>query len=340
MRAARWYGPHDVRVVELEDPRPGEGEVLLTVAYCGICGSDLHEYADGPHAIPMRSPHPLSGRTAPLTLGHEFSATVAEAGAGVHGLEPGAPVAIEPNYRCGRCARCAEGRYNICTGFGFAGLMGDGGLAEYASVPAYMVHPLPAGTDLAAAALLEPAAVARHAVRRSTLREGEDCAVVGLGPVGLLLGRLAALAGARHVVGVEPARARREAAAAMGFTEVRADPPSDRFPVVFEAVGSQQAFDTALAATDSGGECVLLGLADRLVLPAFDAVNAEQRITTSVGYAGVHGELIGMLAEGALDPSPLISEVRPLESVVTDGFERLARSAEAIKILIRPGEGS
>lgn len=340
MRAARWYGPRDVRVVELDDPRPVEGEVLLAVAYCGICGSDLHEYTDGPHAIPVRRSHPLSGRSAPLTLGHEFSATVAEAGALVHGLEPGAPVAVEPNYRCGRCARCVQGRYNICTGFGFAGLMGDGGLAGYACVPAYMVHPLPEGTDLAAAALLEPAAVARHAVRRSTLREGEDCAVVGLGPVGLLLGRLARLAGARNVLGIEPVRARRQVAAAMGFTEVRSAAPHGRFPVVFEAVGDQRAFETALAITETGGECVLLGLADRLALPAFELVNAEQRLTTSVGYAGVHGELIGMLAEGSLDPSPLITDVVGLESVVTEGFERLARSQEAIKMLIRPGEGA
>ena len=96
MRALQWHGPRDVRLVEIDTPRVGPGDVRIAVAYCGICGSDLHEYADGPHAIPVDAPHPLSRRTAPLTLGHEFCGTVVEVGEGVTALRAGDRVAVEP----------------------------------------------------------------------------------------------------------------------------------------------------------------------------------------------------------------------------------------------------
>src|SRR5437868_13718623 len=113
MKAAVWYTARDVRVEDLPSGPPGPGQVAIAVAYCGICGSDLHEYADGPHAIPVAAPHPESGRQAPLTLGHEFSGTVAEVGPGVTGFSPGDRVAVEPHYRCGDCARCRAGEYNL-----------------------------------------------------------------------------------------------------------------------------------------------------------------------------------------------------------------------------------
>lgn len=137
--------------------------------------------------------------TAPLVLGHEFSGTVAAVGAGVTTVAVGDRVAIEPNYRCGKCPACREGRYHTCEHFGFVGLMGDGGMAEYAVVPEAMAHVLPATVGLAAAAVLEPAAVALHAVRRAGPVIGRTAVVVGLGPVGLLVCRLLRIFGARRV---------------------------------------------------------------------------------------------------------------------------------------------
>src|SRR5438094_759765 len=113
-KAVRWHGPLDVRLdsVELAHPRPGE--VMIRCAYCGACGSDLHEIRNGPHAIPTHTRHHLSGTVAPIILGHEFSGHVAKVGDGVTGLTVGSPVVIEPNYRCGECLSCRAGRYHLC----------------------------------------------------------------------------------------------------------------------------------------------------------------------------------------------------------------------------------
>lgn len=258
-RAVRWHGPGDLRLDDVEVSAPGPGEVLLAVAWCGVCGSDLHEIADGPHAIPVGHPHPGSGAVAPVVLGHEFSGTVVAVGDGVSGLEPGSPVAVEPNYRCGACTACGEGRYEVCAVSGFAGLMGDGGMAEFVVVPAYMARRLPPGTDLAAAAVLEPAAVALHGIRRSTFAAGQTALVVGLGPVGLLVCALLREAGAGAVLGVDPVAARRDLATAFGVHRVLAPEDDvraavdeltggDGVHVAFEVVGAQATTDTALAA--------------------------------------------------------------------------------------------
>jgi (R,R)-butanediol dehydrogenase/meso-butanediol dehydrogenase/diacetyl reductase len=348
-RAVRWYGPKDLRLETVALPPPGRGEVLLRVAYCGVCGSDLHEVADGPHAIPVDRPHPLSGAVAPLTLGHEFSGVVAARGPGVEGLPVGAPVAVEPNYRCSRCPACREGRTEVCAGFGFAGLMGDGGMAEYAVIPAYMVHRLPDGFDLAVAAVLEPAAVALHGIRRSTFEAGQAGVVVGLGPVGLIVCALLREAGAACVVAVDPVPARRDMGRRFGADAVLAPDADvaatleehtggDRAHVAFEVVGAQAAVDVGLSSLRSGGELLLLGLVGELTLPAFAMVNAELRLTTSVGYRGCHPELIGLVTEGRLDLAALVSDVVALADAPTALLDMAAGAPTGIKTLVRCGE--
>ncbi|MYT43565.1 alcohol dehydrogenase catalytic domain-containing protein, partial [Streptomyces sp. SID5471] len=220
MKAVVWYGPRDVRVTERAVPVPGPHEVLLQVAYCGICGSDLHEYADGPHAIPTRASHPASGARAPLVLGHEFCGTVAAVGDGVAADSPatGDRVAVEPHYRCGTCPRCRAGEYNICRHFGFAGLVGDGGPAEYAVVQSYMAHRLPPDVPLEQAALFEPASVALHALRRAG--DVRSVAVVGLEPVGLLTVLLAARRGIRRIIAADVRPDRLALAGRLGATDL------------------------------------------------------------------------------------------------------------------------
>jgi (R,R)-butanediol dehydrogenase / meso-butanediol dehydrogenase / diacetyl reductase len=344
-RAVRWHGPGDVRLETVELPSPAPGEVLVAVAYCGVCGSDLHEVKDGPHGIPVSRPHPLSGAVAPLTLGHEFSGTVVAVGADAD-VAVGTPVAVEPNYRCGRCVACGEGRYEVCDGFGFAGLMGDGGLAEYVLVPAYMVHPLPDGMDLATAAVLEPAAVALHAVRRSTVDAGSSALVVGLGPVGILVCAMLREAGVELVVGIDPVPARRELAVRFGASTVLGPDEdvvstvrrlSGGVHVAFEVVGAQAAFDQALACLRPGGELMLLGLVDRLCVPALDMVNAELRISTSVGYRDCHDELIGLLAAGRLDLGALVTDVVALADAPAALLRMATEGSRGVKTLVRCG---
>jgi (R,R)-butanediol dehydrogenase/meso-butanediol dehydrogenase/diacetyl reductase len=229
--------------------------------------------------------------------------------------------------------------------------MGDGGMAEYALVPEYMVKPLPEGFDLAAAALLEPAAVALHGIRRSTFAPGQAVLVVGLGPVGLLVCALLREKGAALVIGVDPRPSRRALAARLGADivlsprddavgAVREVTGGDGVHVSFEVVGAQQTFEAALAGLRTGGELVLLGLVDELLIPAFGMVNAEQSLTTSVGYRDCHDELIALCAAGRLDLAALVTDVVELD----DGPDALRRMGtnpgDSIKTLVRCSGGS
>ncbi|MEV6380985.1 2,3-butanediol dehydrogenase [Streptomyces sp. NPDC051773] len=348
MKAAVWYGAKDVRIAEVDVPRARSGEVLIEVAYCGICGSDLHEYADGPHAIPVTEPHPASGSTAPLVLGHEFCGTVTALGPSVTGLAVGDRVAVEPNYRCGTCSRCRAGEYNICRHFGFAGLMGDGGMAEYAAVPAYMAHRLPEAVSLEQAALFEPASVALHALRRAGATP-ETVAVVGLGPVGLFCVLLAAARGVRRIVAVDVSPARLRLAGDLGATDLvdgREAGTGERIleltggegvDTAFEVVGSQSALHTCLAATRRGGRVVLVGLAQEVSLDAFALVNNEQSIVASVGYRDTYPELIRLVAEQGLDLTAVVTSTIALADLVPAGFEALLDGpGDQVKILVSP----
>ncbi|GAB3267190.1 alcohol dehydrogenase catalytic domain-containing protein [Nocardioides dilutus] len=317
-RALRWHAAGDIRLDPHEPRQPEADEVLLAVAWCGICGSDLHEVADGPHAIPVDQAHGLSHARAPITLGHEFSGEVLAVGSRVAHVRPGERVAVEPNYRCGQCVSCGEGRYEVCDHLGFAGLMGDGGMADYAVVPAYMVHSLPPDFGLASAAVLEPAAVALHSVRQSGFRPGQVVLVIGLGPVGLLVGGLLKLRGAGVVLGVDPIPSRRRKAEDMGM-DLTLDPSEDvpaacreatggnGVHVAFEVVGKQESLTTGLRSLRSGGELMLLGLMPTAEIPVFEMVNAELRISTSVGYRDCHRELIDLVSAGRLDLASLVT---------------------------------
>ena len=142
MRAARWYAPRDVRIESVPQPQPGSGEVVVRVEWCGLCGTDLHEYTHGPVLIPSR-PHPLTGRLPPITLGHEFSGTVAAAGAGA-AFREGDRVTANACLVCHECSWCRAGQFNLCAKLGSIGLCADGGFAELVRVPAYALHRVPA----------------------------------------------------------------------------------------------------------------------------------------------------------------------------------------------------
>ncbi len=265
MRALQRHGPRDLRMVDLDTPRAWPSQVCIAVAYCGICGSDLHEYADGMRGIPVDTPHPLSGRTAPLTLGHESRGTVVEVSAGVTMVTPGERVAVEAEYHCHQCAYCRSGSYNQCVSMGLAGLMGDGGMADFAVVPAYKLHWLPDDVSLQQAVVMEPAAVALHALQRGEPRLGNTCAVFGLGLIGLLLILLAKLQGATTIVAVDVSAERLAAAARFGATHafnaraldaIREAAGRLGVDVSFEAAGLTATFEAAMQGLRKGGRLV------------------------------------------------------------------------------------
>ncbi|MBW6419229.1 2,3-butanediol dehydrogenase [Celeribacter sp. PS-C1] len=339
--ALQWHGRRDLRVEARERPPLAPDEVRLSVAYCGICGSDLHEYAQGPQAIPTVTPHRLSGVKAPLVIGHEFCGTVIEVGSDVQSVALGDRVAVEPEYRCGVCTACARGDYHLCDDWGFAGLMGHGGMAQEAVIPAYMLHRLPDGVSFEDAALLEPAAVARHAINRAGEVYGARCAVVGAGPIGLLLVQLLKLFGASEIVATDMSEARCAKALALGAD--RAFSPRDEtlapnhFDVVFEAVGVQSALDAALTATRKGGKVILAGLfVETAQMNLFDMVNREVSLLTTLGYRDCYPDLMDHIAMGRFAPAQIVTRKVPLDRAVEDGFEALWGRPEEIKILVQP----
>ena len=188
MKAARFHGPADIRIEEIPEPTLRPGAVAIDVAWCGICGTDLHEYLDGPIFIPAEGhPHPLSHEEEPVTLGHEFSGTVTALGEGVSDLAVGDNVVVEPYFVCNECAPCLAGNYHLCTKMGFIGLAGGGGgLSEKVVVDRRWVHAI-GDIPLDEAALIEPLSVAHHAFVRSGAKAGDVALIGGAGPIGLLV---------------------------------------------------------------------------------------------------------------------------------------------------------
>ena len=187
MKAARFHAAGDVRIDEIPIPKVKPGYVKVKPEYCGICGSDLHEYEDGPHIIPQTGQkHPLTGEGAPVVLGHEFSGVIDEIGEGVKGLREGQRVAVQPIIFDKECKACQQGLPNCCTQFGFIGLSGGGGgMSEYVIVREDAIKPLPDDFPLDLGALVEPLAVGWHAVSNSPYKDGDNVLVLGGGPIGL-----------------------------------------------------------------------------------------------------------------------------------------------------------
>lgn len=187
MRALRFHAARDLRVDEIPIPDLKSGFVRIKPSFCGICGSDLHEYEDGPHLVPpVGSPHALTGETLPLTLGHEFSGVVDEVGDGVTHVKKGYKVCVQPTIYDGDCRSCVQNLTNCCDNFGFIGLSGwGGGMCEFTVAPADAVKRLPDDMPLELGALVEPLAVGWHAVNTSPFQAKDSVLVLGGGPIGL-----------------------------------------------------------------------------------------------------------------------------------------------------------
>ena len=187
MRAARWYKAKDVRVEDVEEPQVKNDTVKIKVKWCGICGSDLHEYLAGPIFIPVDKPHPITGDVAPVIMGHEFSGEVVEIGKDVTNVKVGDRVVVEPMDVCGTCPACTSGQYNLCSSLGFHGLAGGGGgFSEYTTFLAKFVHKIPDSLSYEKAALIEPMSVALHSLRVGNFTIGQSAIVTGAGQSVLL----------------------------------------------------------------------------------------------------------------------------------------------------------
>ena len=187
MKAARWYKAGDVRVDDVPEPQIDDDyDVKIKLHWCGICGSDLHEYLGGPIFIPVGEPNPITHEVAPVILGHEFSGEVVEVAPGVTNVKPGDRVVVEPLDVDETCPACKEGLYNLCVHLGFHGLAGKGGgFAEYTTFRHKFVHKIPDGLSFERAALVEPIAVGYHSLESGGFKPGMTAVVAGAGTIGL-----------------------------------------------------------------------------------------------------------------------------------------------------------
>lgn len=350
MKAAVWYGQKDVRVMDVpEPPSPQAGWVKVKVRWCGICGSDLHEYLAGPIFIPVDKPHALTGSTAPVILGHEFSGDVVEVGTGVTNVAIGDRVAPDACQVCWECPRCRERRYSLCEKLAFTGLMTDGAFAEYVNVPAYTIYKIPDDMSYEAAALIEPLAVGMHAVRRAPLVQGDTAVIMGAGTIGLATLMCAKAAGASKVYTVEVAKARKEYALKAGATAVLDPTEGDVVArvkaltnggadVVFECVGSDKTAPVALELARSAGKVVIVGIFEKASVLNFNALSfTEREVVGSLAYYGEFAPAIQLMADGRINVEPLITGKISLDDIVEKGFEELVhRKEQNIKVIVKP----
>jgi (R,R)-butanediol dehydrogenase/meso-butanediol dehydrogenase/diacetyl reductase len=351
MKTARYYGKEDIRVEAVEEPQLRAGTVKIAPAFNGICGSDLHLFHDGPMppAPTSDSPHPLSGETLPVVLGHEFSGVVEEIGEGVEGLKVGDSVVVEPLMVDGTCPACKAGKYNLCEQMGFIGISGlGGGLSEHIVVEQRWVHPV-GDLPLDQAAMIEPLAVALHAVKHAGATEGQIAVVGGAGPIGLLVAAVLKAKGVKTIVS-EVSTARREKADSSGVADVVVDPSSeDLGGVVAEhsgGGGADLAFDAAGVGVVVHQLLEVLGAGGRLEVVAIHTkpveINIAAELTfgdhvlgSSIGYANDHPEAIELARSGKVNLAPFITSKIVVDDLVEQGFQPLITNKDnEVKILV------
>ncbi|MBA2691602.1 MAG: 2,3-butanediol dehydrogenase [Rubrobacter sp.] len=351
MKAAVFYGQKDIRLDDVPEPEAKSGSVKVKVDWCGICGTDLHEYLAGPIFVPPEgSPHPITNETLPLTLGHEFAGEVVEAGNG-SASKVGDKVAVNPVYFCGECTECLRGDHNLCKKLGFYGLMGGGGgMSEHAVVPEYMINKLPEGLTTEQGALVEPLAVGLRAVRRSGLKAGESAIVFGARPIGAVTVQCLRAIGAGMILVAEVSDARKKKALEIGADHV-IDPSEedvvervmeltdgDGTDISFDAAGIQETFQTAMKATRKGGVLVNIAIWEgEISVHPNDIVLKELDIRGIICYSQKDfADTIEMLEAGKFDVEGLITERIPLTDVVAKGFDELvAHKDRHVKILVQ-----
>ncbi len=308
------------------EPPCGISDIRLRVIFSGICGSDLHEFVAGPFLMPM-----------PVVLGHEFCGEVVELGADVRGFDPGDKAVGVVYPSCGRCSYCRQGDFALCDLRAMAISERNGSFAEYVVAPARQLFLAPALLPADEAALIEPAAVACHAIRRARMMVGERVVVLGAGPIGLLLVRLARLAGAASVVVIEPTPGRRRRALDLGADLALAPDEEVEGPLmeltesrgadlVFEVSGTAAGFSQAQRLVRKQGRLILVALYPerRLELDASRAMQGEVDLVTSYWANDIDFRLaLELVGSRKLDVRPLISDRVPLEGV-QQAFARLA----------------
>lgn len=327
MKTARYYGIEDIRYEELPVPNCGEKDVLIKVAYAGICGSDLHIYKKG-----------MFIQNIPETMGHEFSGTVIKTGSKVHSLQAGDRVTANPMVTCGNCIACRTGHRGSCEALGFIGEVRPGCFAEYIALPQEDVIKAPPDIDLKKLALAEPLAVALNICRQAKHAPTDKVLIVGPGPIGLLTAlALKNVCGLENptILGRSPARLSIAKALGMKTTTQLGD--DSYFDLIIEAAGNETALSTAVAHALPGGKiCVVSIFEDDFIFDINTIVAKQLSIIGCNVYETRHiQESTKLLADGIIDPSPLVTDTYDLADC-REAFAALcSKDKKACKILFQ-----
>lgn len=336
--AAFYRGDKSFEVLDIPAVAPAAGEVAVRIAYCGICGTDMHVYHGN-----------MDARVGfERVIGHEMSGVVDAVGDGVTGIEAGQKVVVRPLDHCGDCPACAAGHQHICHNLKFLGLDTNGAMQEVWNVPARTIHVLPGDMKMDHAALIEPVAVACHDVRMSALQAGEDVLVIGGGPIGILVAMVARDAGGKVVISeVNPHRL--AIARKLGFdvinpaeadlqAEIMGRTGTKGADVVFEVSGTQPGVDAMTACAATRARIVMVAI--HAQKPQIDLFQFFWRELSLVGVRVYEPEdydkAIDIIASGGVDADTVITDVAPLADIQA-AFEALDASPTAMKSLIKVG---
>jgi (R,R)-butanediol dehydrogenase/meso-butanediol dehydrogenase/diacetyl reductase len=345
----------------------GPRQVRIKVAYCGICGSDLHEYLAGPVLIPqVGEKHPHTGMGIPVTLGHEMSGTIIEVGTSVTEFKVGQNCTVNPSvddrhHGMDPCRSCLEGKPNLCKRWACYGLSAEGGgLSDEIVVHSASIVPIPDGVSLKVAALTEPLAVAAHMVSISGFKANDNVLVLGAGPIGLAILLLLKAQNARKVfvsemseskaamarqfhadMVIDPSKGNSEVAGGDVVVDCIQKQTEDGVDVAFDTVGIQATLDTAIAATRPGGTIFNVAIHEKALLLNPNLLTlTEKKYTGGLCYTAEDFRyVLDTLASGKIAAEALITAVVPLTQAVEGAFEELVRNRDNhIKILVQPGK--
>ncbi len=324
-------------LVERDVPPAGETGVVIAVKACSVCGGDLHIYKGKHPSAPL-----------PMMLGHELAGEVASVGAGVTKVKVGDRVTVEPVIACGECPPCRSGLYGYCDNLSYHYRKGQGAMADYFVADQRCVYRLPDRLSYEAGALIEPLAVAVHAVKRAKVGLGDKVVVIGAGPIGILITAVCKAAGAEDIVVADIADVRLATAAAMGATRTvnsRSEGLLDAVREVtggrgigksFECAGREETFIQAMSCLCKGGTATMVGIFEQptIQIPATIFVSQEITVQGSQGYCWDFETALGLTGVVRLDE--LVSHVFPLAEVDKALKAALTPSENAVKVILKP----
>ena len=319
MKAAVYFGKHDLRVTDVDEGVIGDNQVRVNVKYCGVCGTDIHIYeGEGGSAAVI----------PPTVIGHEFSGVVSAIGKNVKSVQVGNRVAVDPNDMCGECYFCKNAQAHFCTNSIGIGTTYPGGFAEYVIVREKQIFKIPDSMSFETAALVETVSCCLHGIDLCSIKTGQTVLIIGAGPIGLLMLQLAKMSGAGKIIVSEIVSEKREIALKYGANIV-IDPMNEDIGAVLsanstnvgcviECVGSVKTVEQAIKYAGKGATVMLFGLTPpnaTVSIKPYEVFKKELKITASFINPYTFERAIEVLALGKVKVDEIITDILPLDEI-------------------------